>query len=499
MRAKNDDEESSATRRLGYIPLQRLGWGFLLAWVTCTFYTDIVKDSVGFERARVPGAPLLDFMFAALPLIMAIAMLVVLVAGERRWGSVVTHRPLLWIAPLATAASSPLLLFSSQNLQLTILAFVMGAVLTGFGSGVLWILWGEFYARITQEEIERTASASAVLAALLVLFASAMNGWVALLFIIALPVASGACFFVAWSEVKDVETLPDTGSSVSREAKLASARPALTLRSMGRSSWGILIACLFVSIEGSFWQGDVVGTSILQIIIVLSALFMLLIGVFSTVGPRRISIAFLYRWMCPMLVCGFAAVIVFDSPTGVLVAFGISTASRLAFCLITQMYFARFAARGLATPTQSYGLGWIFVHTGDLLGLTAFTVLSISVDAGQITYLQIAAVGTAALVIATLLVLNNDESFANPTDEENPNDEENRSEDGFQERIDSLAARFDLTPREAEVFSLLMRGRSIPYIRDELVISRETVATHVKHIYFKADVHNRQELLDLML
>lgn len=54
-----------------------------------------------------------------------------------------------------------------------------------------------------------------------------------------------------------------------------------------------------------------------------------------------------------------------------------------------------------------------------------------------------------------------------------------------------------LTPREAEVFALLAQGRSIPYIRDELIISRETAATHAKHIYAKLGVHSRQELIDL--
>lgn len=64
-------------------------------------------------------------------------------------------------------------------------------------------------------------------------------------------------------------------------------------------------------------------------------------------------------------------------------------------------------------------------------------------------------------------------------------------------RVAQLADEFGLTPRERDVFALLMRGRSVPYIRDELTVSRDTVATHVKHIYQKAGVHSRQELLDL--
>ena len=70
---------------------------------------------------------------------------------------------------------------------------------------------------------------------------------------------------------------------------------------------------------------------------------------------------------------------------------------------------------------------------------------------------------------------------------------------GIDERIAQLAATYKLTPRETEVFGLLARGRSIPYVRDALFISRDTAATHAKHIYAKLDVHSRQELIDLVM
>lgn len=49
------------------------------------------------------------------------------------------------------------------------------------------------------------------------------------------------------------------------------------------------------------------------------------------------------------------------------------------------------------------------------------------------------------------------------------------------------------------MFGLLAHGRSIPYVRDALIISRDTAATHAKHIYAKLDVHSRQELIDLVM
>lgn len=42
-----------------------------------------------------------------------------------------------------------------------------------------------------------------------------------------------------------------------------------------------------------------------------------------------------------------------------------------------------------------------------------------------------------------------------------------------------------------------LRGRSIPYICDELFIAKSTAQTHVRHIYAKMDITGgRQELID---
>ena len=53
-------------------------------------------------------------------------------------------------------------------------------------------------------------------------------------------------------------------------------------------------------------------------------------------------------------------------------------------------------------------------------------------------------------------------------------------------------------PRETEIFLLLAIGRTIPRIADELVLANSTVTTHVRGLYRKLGVHNRQELLDFV-
>ena len=61
-----------------------------------------------------------------------------------------------------------------------------------------------------------------------------------------------------------------------------------------------------------------------------------------------------------------------------------------------------------------------------------------------------------------------------------------------------MAAERGLTPRETEILGYLARGRTEPYIREQLWLSRSTVSTHVKHIYQKLDIHSKQEIISLI-
>jgi DNA-binding NarL/FixJ family response regulator len=49
-------------------------------------------------------------------------------------------------------------------------------------------------------------------------------------------------------------------------------------------------------------------------------------------------------------------------------------------------------------------------------------------------------------------------------------------------------SNYQLTDREQDVLKLLVEGKSYQQTADELVISYETVRTHVKHLYQKLEV-----------
>lgn len=66
----------------------------------------------------------------------------------------------------------------------------------------------------------------------------------------------------------------------------------------------------------------------------------------------------------------------------------------------------------------------------------------------------------------------------------------------FEERCEALAVECGLPPREREVFEMLARGRNREFIQERLVVSRNTVKAHVKHVYAKLGIHSHQELID---
>lgn len=61
-----------------------------------------------------------------------------------------------------------------------------------------------------------------------------------------------------------------------------------------------------------------------------------------------------------------------------------------------------------------------------------------------------------------------------------------------------IADEASLTPRETEVFVLLAEGFDRAAIRERLVISNDTVKTHIRRLYAKLDIHSKQDVARLV-
>lgn len=177
--------------------------------------------------------------------------------------------------------------------------------------------------------------------------------------------------------------------------------------------------------------------------------------------------------------------------------FAVSAGPHLAFAL------------SLATPVYGWMLLAVLAHERDcaagivfcwgwaaiLLGSAIAAVLSrvLTVEPALLSIgLAIAMVAAVALVFFRMSPspCNTPE----PSNDPQPGDESNHKspESGG---LSAFCARYCISERECQVLKLWIAGRSMRYIREELFISESTVKTHLRHIYDKCNVHNRDELV----
>lgn len=112
--------------------------------------------------------------------------------------------------------------------------------------------------------------------------------------------------------------------------------------------------------------------------------------------------------------------------------------------------------------------------------------------------LDIAGAFTAACMCVLLIALVNNFVFTENTLARAlsimPTDRKQR----FQDRCRAVIERYGLTEREGEIMIMFAKGRNLPYVQEELCLSKSTVSTHRQHIYQKLGVHSAQEMIDLI-
>jgi DNA-binding CsgD family transcriptional regulator len=73
-----------------------------------------------------------------------------------------------------------------------------------------------------------------------------------------------------------------------------------------------------------------------------------------------------------------------------------------------------------------------------------------------------------------------------------------RDKRAWQAACDEVVGASGLSPRETEVFRLMVRGRDANYICEALFVSHHTIKSHIYHIYQKIDIHSQQQLITMV-
>lgn len=145
-------------------------------------------------------------------------------------------------------------------------------------------------------------------------------------------------------------------------------------------------------------------------------------------------------------------------------------------------------------PFKTFAVGWFALNVCLVILAPLAALLTSQIDQGMLSVTALVAMLVYTLLVASMLTRNASARRSGAT--------QGGAVDGsLLAQVDAcerLATESGLTPRETEVLSLLARGRSVPFIAEELSISQSTAKGHVQHIYAKTGVSTKQELLTLL-
>lgn len=205
---------------------------------------------------------------------------------------------------------------------------------------------------------------------------------------------------------------------------------------------------------------------------------------------EKLSLAAAYRVAFPLAVAGFLLLPFLGEAYGFVLDFFVAVFYQYVELILFYVLATRPpAGQRLALSGIAFAIFWTGVNSGLLLGtwLTGATVEQ---------FVRLTAIGMIATYFLAmgLFFLLKDRDTQNKRDDSLRDAIEEVSD--FQTVCNDVGRKYNLSKREAQMFSYLVRGRSSTYICDELYLSRNTVKSYIKSLYAKLDIHSKQELLD---
>ncbi|WP_102375822.1 LuxR C-terminal-related transcriptional regulator [Raoultibacter massiliensis] len=388
------------------------------------------------------------------------------------------------------------------------LIFSLGSVLTGLASGVLVVLWGSYLCTLEPRVSTLCIAANFLLAGCLYFIVNGIPPYLAVVVLLIAPALSALCLIGALKSSDRLAGI-DEGrppADINPQAAAVCSPKRGDRRVFSESmSWrtlagiaGFAFSSGFVislaSFEGGVSDFELAGS--LQVLGNATAAALVLLAV------SALSIHFDLHSTCrvvlPLMAVGFLVLTTLEGPLGMIGLFIAFVGSGL-FELVVWAAFARRAYEFPQGAAMLFGIGQGVKLIGWAAGSLAVTAVGPMLSQSQSILFVVVLLVVAATVFLGERAFRSEESIvrlANAVDSD-----ENRSETAgvtVDDGVAKLAEEYRLTPREAEVCLLLAKGRSVPYIEQELSISHSTAVTHTRHIYEKTGVHDRQELIDLV-
>jgi DNA-binding CsgD family transcriptional regulator len=429
---------------------------------------------------------------------MVITMLFVLIImprGER----LNSNRFVVLGSAALTSLGTVVALFADMSTPSGMLFLGVGAILTGVGSAVLFLAWLESFSSLTERsallELAISLAASFVMGFVLI----SISWVIAIGGIILLPLASGY-LLCADREGKAINKEGKPIDIPDKKAARPFSRQALILFAKALGGGFLLgtLAGFFDVLSGyqTYVVQDVYGFYLF-----LGGFLALLVVCLIVIFRRHGDVFVIYRFAV-LLLCLGCLLTPFMSDNNTYsnaIIFGGYSCFILVICVVCINISKGFHA----SPARVAGIGFFALYLGELAGYaiayaynaTATPVLDlVSITLTAVSLLLVAHLFLFTEVDLARIGIGEVDVVTTPDEEDKNERQLTASEDSCARIIE----RYGLSPRESDVLPLLLQGRTISRIQETLFISAGTVSTHIRHIYQKAGVSNRQELIDLV-
>ncbi len=478
----------------GASPLRIFGAGLYNTWILSVFYNDYLY---------MAATDLRGTMYLSL-FISLVALLLTLMLAPRlmpRPDKMVLSKRVISVSGIAMALSTVALCCCDVTATLGLVLVVAGGVVSGVSSGLLFLGWARLFSDVGTHramfELATSWAFAGLLGLVLIFTASIVSA-----IVVVLAGLASAFMLRAAALQRPTRPKPVREHSLLPRTKRMFARGLVACAAMG-------LVQGFTDVISGFRYFDVpvlhpvflmVGCAVISVVLALVALL-----------AKHDFVCLAYRIVAMLLVLGSLLMCAAQFPHTVSSAFIFGSYQGFfillcAVCIDVSNYFDVRATRAFGMAVGALYLGEL---VGDCIGfgttaVVASSDLSLSLVGISLTVLVVLAVlflfTEKDLVETSLGEMIDEEPEAQP--QPTGNGVGSGSAQSYEERITRvtayLAKTYQLTPRECEVLPLVIKGRTIAHIQEELHISQGTVSTHTRHIYQKTQVINRQGLLDLI-
>lgn len=409
--------------------------------------------------------------------------------------------------------------------SLSVMWVYAAAVLSGFGTAGLMLLWAEVYRDIPPTLAkQRTIPASVATGVLYYLLICMLPHLVGIAVTMLLPVISVAFLYLTrrMGPGSDADVTEQssgivepsanaTGGFVPKKGFFNVVRGAVS----ARFAIFIGIYCLAPGFIRSYTSvlpfastggiGEAMFSGVAVVLVVLAVASIVLFG------ETKIDLA--YKFVVPLMAAGLLLLPFLSAGQETLAAVVIMSGYTLLEIYVWAS-LTDLAANASAPTAMVFGLGKSCMNVGLLVG----TFLGLNFGSSSSMLLVGVMVFIVYLFIAMESALSPGIGVALPLGQQDNVENRNRAvksnkvtiEEAAQlnlseifnvilnERCSAVAARYGLSARETEVLGLLARGRSLQAIADDLCVAYSTVKTHTDRIYAKTGVHSRQDLIALL-